>query len=61
LFGIDKEHQVSVVAHDRIGAEIDGEALAKSEQALFDPIAPVFERAATLLVLSAEKGAPDAA
>ena len=43
LTGTSFEHDVIVVAHDGIGAEIDSEYRAKQFDAINDPLAAVFK------------------
>jgi hypothetical protein len=51
---------MKVVAHHRIGGDIDGEHRRQLPQALDDPAAPVLEVAAGVAIHAAEIRAPDA-
>ena len=46
-----------VVAHDRVGAQINGEYGTKQFNAVDDPLSPVFEVKTGSCVLAAQKGA----
>ena len=46
-----------VVAHDRIGAQINGEYGTKQFDAVDDPLTPVFEVKTGCCVLAAQEGA----
>jgi hypothetical protein len=54
-------HNVIVVAHDRIGGDVDREDSGQFKQALLNPTASVFKTAAAVAVFTAEKSAPHAA
>jgi len=50
-----------VVAHHRIGGDIDGVNASKLEQAVFDSLPSMFEPMAAVTILAAQKGAAHAA
>jgi hypothetical protein len=51
---------VIVVAHDRIGGDVDREDSGQFKQALLNPSAPVLITAAAVAVFTAEESAPNA-
>ncbi|MFD2311582.1 hypothetical protein ACFSKX_14230 [Microbulbifer halophilus] len=61
LVPIDMEHNMVVVAHHRIAADIQREDLSQLQQAILDPLAAVVKRLSGTLVLPAQKGTADTA
>jgi len=59
--GVDAHDDMDVVAHHRIGRNIDGEHAGELLHALYDPTAPVLEIAAGLAIEAAEIRASDTA
>ena len=51
------EHQVIVVAHDRIGADIDRKQRGQQANTVHDPLAPVLVALAGVMIHPAQKGA----
>ena len=54
------QNDVGVVMHNRIGIHRDAEAISQLQDARLDPLATVLVVLAGDLILSAQKGAPDA-
>lgn len=54
---VNTDHDVIVVAHDSVGAQINGEYGTKQFDAVDDPLTPVFEVKAGACVLATQKGA----
>ena len=59
-FLIYMQYSVAVVLHDGEAADLDGKDLAQLQQAVLDPAAAMFERAAGLAILAAQEGATHA-
>ena len=56
LLLINMQNDMIVVAHHRIGGDIDGVNAGKLEQAVFDPLPSMFETVAAVTILAAQKG-----
>jgi hypothetical protein len=59
--GIDAQHQMKMIAHDRIGFDRHGEAFADKADSGFGPGLAMFEVLPGVSVDAAEEGAPHAA
>ncbi|MNQ82023.1 hypothetical protein D3C85_1557470 [compost metagenome] len=59
--GLHLEYQVIVIAHHGIGADADGKDLRQLTQLVGNPLASVLVALAGVIILAAEKGAPDTA
>src|SRR5690606_1020678 len=58
---VDVQHQVMMVRHDRIGADIDSEHLCQRNNSIFDPLAAVFEAFAGESITTAQESSANTA
>ena len=61
LFQVYMQNDMIVVAHHRIGGDIDGKDASQHQQAVFDPLPAMFETADAVAVLAAQKSTAHAA
>jgi len=58
---VDMQHDMVVVAHYSVGADVNGKDLSERQNAIFDPLPPMFIGVAGIFIFSAEKCPADAA
>jgi hypothetical protein len=61
LSGIEFHDQVVVIAHDRIGTNLNAEQRGQRPDTRLDPVPAVFVAPAAEFILTAEEGAPHTA
>jgi len=61
LVGIEAQHEVAVVGHRAVGADIDGEQPLQQREALDQPLAPVLEGLPSDRIHPAQESPPHAA
>src|SRR5690554_2322315 len=58
---VDVQHQMMMVRHDRIGADIDSKHLCQRKNSIFDPLAAVFEAFAGDSITTAQESSANTA